>query len=591
VTATVALSPSITLGGRELAKAWQEALIEARVDCVLARPGRVVLRFVDPGYALLASEAVRLGVEIEVRQPGASGSVIVAEVTEVSCEQREGEQPELVIVGHDRSHRLGRMAAVKTYLTTRVGQVVERLAQAVGLQAEADPSLPQLDYLLQVDTNLGLLDELAARTGCDWWVEGRTLHFAKPHSGGLSSRLRLGDTLRSFSVRASGSHPDSVVVDGWDRDQQESVRGEATRATAGVVGSSRLADLASASASAYGQASVVTSAVGAKTQEEATMLSQALLDRQLAASVEAWGTAEGVVSLSLGQMVEVSDAGPLSGNYPVTSLSFVYRPHRGSMLRFRCGDRRPTPIGLASGGVAAGSAGGSVVSHAGLIVGVVTNINDPSNQGRVKVRFPGLAASEESAWARILGIGGGHERGFVFVPEVNDEVLVAFEGGDTRLPVVIGGLYGAKSTIPKPEVQDGKVQTRQLQSRLGHYIKFLDGASPATQGIELTLAGGQSSIHMGKDKLAITVPSGTPVEITAGQAVVSIAKDGGLSMKAPTIAIEAQSQLQLKAATIMVQAQGSLSVQSNGVAAVKGTTLALQGSTAVTLAGPSVAIN
>lgn len=587
----VALSPGITLHGRELPRSWQDALIEVRVDRVLAQPGRVVLRFVDPGYALLESGSVHLGVEVEVRQPGTSEALISAEVTEVSCEQREEEQPELVVVAHDRSHRLGRMTAVTTYLTTEVGGVVEQLARMAGLRVDADPALPQLDYLLQVDTNLGLLDELAARTGCDWWVEGQTLHFVKPGSGGSIARLRLGDTLRSFSVRASGSHSDSVVVDGWDRDQQQSVRGEATRASDGVVGSSKLADLASTAASAFGRASVVTSAVGAKTEDEARMLSQALLDRQLGASVEAWGTADGTVILELSQAVEVSDAGPLSGRYPVTSLSFVYRPHRGSVLRFRCGDRRPSPLGLGGATAAAPVASGSVVSHAGLIVGVVTNINDPSNQGRVKVRFPGLAASKESAWARLLGIGGGHDRGFVFVPEVNDEVLVAFEGGDTRLPVVIGGLYGARSTIPTPEVRDGKVQSRRLQSRLGHSIKFLDGTSPATQAIELTLAGGQSFIHLGKDKLAVTVPSGTPIDIKAGQTSVSIANDGGMTMKAPTIALEAQTQLQLKAATIMVQAEGSLSVQSDGVAAVKGTTLALQGASAVTIAGPSVAIN
>jgi phage baseplate assembly protein gpV len=583
----ILVSPTIELGGAALATAWQAALLEARAELVVSRPGRLTLRFLDPGYALLAKGMIKLGTAASLTIPGGSTPLFAGEVTEVGCDQREGEQPELLIIAHDQSHRLGRMSGVTTYLNSGVETVVGMLADAAGLTASVSGKLPKIDYLLQVDTNLGLLNELATRTGSSWWVKDKVLHFSTP-TAGTSVKLGLGTTLRSFSVRASGYHADAVTVDGWNRDEQQIVTGQASSPTKAVLASSTLADIAADPGSAYGSATILTSSVGAKTQEEAATLSQVLLDRQAAASVEAWGVLDGSVSLGLLDTAEVADAGPLSGQYPVTSVDFAYRPHRGSLLRFRCGDRWRGQTNFLGGG---GGANGSIVSHPGLIVGQVTNINDPNNQGRVKVRFPGLSSKDESAWARLAGIGGGDNRGAVFVPEVNDEVLVAFENGDTRLPVVIGGLYGSKAVIPTPSIANGQVQTRALQSRLGHYIKFFDGTTSATQAIELVLSGGQNLIHLGKDKLALTVPSNTPFELTVGSATVSISGSGAISVKGPSISLEANQSLELKGATISIAATGSLSVQSDGSTQIKGSQVQVQSSGPAAIVGTPVQIN
>ena len=66
----------------------------------------------------------------------------------------------------------------------------------------------------------------------------------------------------------------------------------------------------------------------------------------------------------------------------------------------------------------------------GVVVGVVTNNQDPEGMGRVKVKFPWLSDEDESNWARVAAPMAGKERGFYFLPEVEDEVLVAFEHGD-----------------------------------------------------------------------------------------------------------------------------------------------------------------
>ena len=68
--------------------------------------------------------------------------------------------------------------------------------------------------------------------------------------------------------------------------------------------------------------------------------------------------------------------------------------------------------------------------------------------------------------------------GSVMIPEVGDEVLVGFEHGDPRQPIILGGLFGNKSTIPDWTVKDGKVSSRRFTSRLGHVWELSDGDEP-----------------------------------------------------------------------------------------------------------------
>ena len=80
----------------------------------------------------------------------------------------------------------------------------------------------------------------------------------------------------------------------------------------------------------------------------------------------------------------------------------------------------------------------------GVVVGIVTNNQDPDNMHRVKVRFPWLNQDHESNWARVATSMAGNGRGAYFLPEVDDEVLVAFEHGLIDQPYVIGSLWNGK---------------------------------------------------------------------------------------------------------------------------------------------------
>lgn len=589
---TVGLSPIVRMTGEPLGSSWQASLIEVRIDARFQVPARAMLRFSDPGYELASSSGLALGSEIEVLDPTDQRSLIKAEVVAVSCEQRPGEQPELLITALDKSHRLGRPTAIKVFQNVTYSDIVSNLAQGAGLRSNVDATEMVLDYLMQAESPLALITEAARRTGFDWWVDGETLQFKRPASLG-DVEMTLGEELRSFSARAAGLQPSKVVIDGWDRDSQSLVTSSAENSEAPVA-QSKFADLAKKGSRAFGTDDVLSSGLGATTQAEAGTLAQTVLDRAATAMVSAKGVLDGTGAVSLGKMAKVSGAGPLNGTYPVTEVEHIYRPATGFVTRFSSGERIPGTLvdTLGGGAIATGGPYSGPAHHrSGVTVGKVTNNNDPKNWGRVKVRYPGVSSDHESDWARIATVGGGKERGSVWIPEVDDEVLVAFEGGDARRPVVIGGLFGDTNTMPKTDISDGAVQSRAMTSRLGHVIAFLDGTSPDKQAIDLALVGNEHSIHLGKDQLSVKVPSGTPIEVTAGDASIQLTKSGDITLKGMNVTIQAESNLKLQGLEVSAQADTNLTLDGKVKAGLSGAIVEVQSQGPAKVAGTPVMIN
>lgn len=112
----------------------------------------------------------------------------------------------------------------------------------------------------------------------------------------------------------------------------------------------------------------------------------------------------------------------------------------------------------------------------GLTVGVVTNNKDDKGLGRVKVKFPCLSNTDESYWARVLTPMAGNNRGIYFLPEVNDEVMVAFAHGDVENPYIVGSVWNGKDKPPETN-SDGKNNLRLIKSRSGHEIILDDSQS------------------------------------------------------------------------------------------------------------------
>ena len=139
----------------------------------------------------------------------------------------------------------------------------------------------------------------------------------------------------------------------------------------------------------------------------------------------------------------------------------------------------------------------------GVVVGIVLDNKDPQGLGRIRVRLPGLSDDDVGHWARVAVLMAGKERGTFFLPEIEDEVLVAFENGDQRKPIVIGALWGSTQKPPESKPERTLVRTKH-----GATVILDDG----TGSVEV------SDLHGNVVKLAadgITVHSGSRLTVKA----------------------------------------------------------------------------
>jgi len=155
----------------------------------------------------------------------------------------------------------------------------------------------------------------------------------------------------------------------------------------------------------------------------------------------------------------------------------------------------------------------------GVVVGLVTNNQDPDGVGRVKVRFPWLSDQDESYWARIAAPMAGKDRGVYLLPEVDDEVLVAFEHGDIRRPYVVGALWNSKDTPPASN-DDGKNNIRIIKSRSGHVVKLNDEDGKET--IEIIDKSKKNSIVVDTAKNTITIASDKDISLKASNGSITL---------------------------------------------------------------------
>jgi uncharacterized protein involved in type VI secretion and phage assembly len=203
----------------------------------------------------------------------------------------------------------------------------------------------------------------------------------------------------------------------------------------------------------------------------------------------------------------------------------------------------------------------------GVTLGVVTDINDTKNLGRVKLRFPWLSNRVESAWARIAAPWGGQRRGSYLLPEVDDEVLVAFRHGDLAYPYVLGFVWSEKD--PPPEETPLR-NRRELRSKRGNLLVFDDtkGKESLTMrspnGFQVTVDEGARQVRISDstDQLEIAVTAGKEgqagrISITAKTGDIRIgAQAGKVSVEGQSVDVKATGQLLLKGATVQINPPG-----------------------------------
>lgn len=188
-----------------------------------------------------------------------------------------------------------------------------------------------------------------------------------------------------------------------------------------------------------------------------------------------------------------------------------------------------------------------------LTTAIVTNNTDPDNLGRVKIKYPWSLDTEESYWARISSPMAGNDRGSYFIPEVEDEVLVAFISGNIEYPIIIGSLWN-QSDNPPENNSDGKNNIRKIKSRSGHEIIFDDNDTGDTK-LEITSSSGHKILlddTKGSENIKIEDNSGSSIQIDSVSNKVTIKSNLEVSIEATNISLDASGELVLKGSLIRI---------------------------------------
>ncbi|HEX8137119.1 MAG TPA: phage baseplate assembly protein V [Pyrinomonadaceae bacterium] len=173
----------------------------------------------------------------------------------------------------------------------------------------------------------------------------------------------------------------------------------------------------------------------------------------------------------------------------------------------------------------------------GVYPALVSDNQDPEGQGRVKVTLPwspDTSGGRYEAWARLATLMGGNNRGSWFVPDVGDEVLIVFEGGDPKRPYVVGGLWNG--TDSPPASMDSNNTQKVLRSR---------------NGVKITMDDTD-----GQEKLVLETPGGQRMTLKDGPGTVEIVDSNGNSIKLEPsgITITAAAKVTINASTVEVSA-------------------------------------
>ena len=602
-------TPVVKVNGNPLSPEVAAMLTSAVADDSLGVPDLLVVRFLDDGAKVLSMAGFEIGatITLAVLQSGEASPtpLFAGEVTAVEVEVTGGGM-RTIVRAYDLSHRLFHGSRVASFVNQKAADIVRAKASSAGIPlGEVDSAGGVLEHVAQAGvSDWALLQSLAIRAGAVVAIKDGKLEFRKASPaasgpGSTSSRqnpLVLERGVNLISLRATVTAADqvpSVEVRSWDIKQKKPIvataKAKTTSAALDGVDPAKLAGLVKAPPLVVAQPSQPD-------QSSCTTMATAIADRVAGTHAELEGVARGNPNLRAGVAVNLIGVGkPFSGRYTLTSTRHEFDADRGYLTAFTVSNTSDrTAYGLATAGIS-GTRPGRL--H-GVVVGIVSDVKDPQRLGRVRVTYPALSDDFVSTWARTLQLGAGKGRGSVILPEVGDEVVMAFGLGVFDQPFVLGGLYNGQDlpTVGLDQHVDsgtGSIVRRAFVSRTGMVFEMLE--SESEQKVNLATNDGKQRVTLvQKANAAIEVISEGPVTIqakqdvkvtTSGGNIALESTSGDVSIKGTNVKIDAkaefalnglnvklaaQSSSELTGATVKVAGQGMAELSASGATTVKG---------------------
>ena len=583
----------IKINGSDASSDFMKQMTECLVENSLHLPDMCSIRVTDKDFKLIDESYLNEGTPIEVsagiNRQGNPQRIFKGEIIGLECDAAAHGVPTLMIRAFNKAHRLHQGRRTRTFLNVKDSDLAQRIAGEAGLSAEVDDTSAMYEHVLQCNqTNWEFLSLRAVRAGCRLYSDGDKLYFKKVSKSGTGEiAVKWGEELISFRPHtAATAQVNKVVVRGWDPTKKQEIVAQVTISSANSAPQAGSSTKPETAAGAIGGSSseLVITDQPVYSQGEAQNIAQSVADAIAGDYLTAEGLCMGDPGLLPGKCLKVTNVGArFSGKYYVTATTHIYSPAEGYKTMFSVSGKHPNSVlGMLENGtqIPKPPMGGNIV------IGIVTN-NKPDGGdhlvGEIKVKYPWLGNNIESGWIRVASQMAGSNRGMFSLPEINDEVLIAFEHGDVNRPYMIGQLWNGVDKVPSPEkdtmVEDGKVEKRGIYTREGHKIVFNDhGAKKGDitittvnnhvltmndndEKIEVTTKGNHKFTMHDKDKkVKVVTTNGHTMEMDDGGNTVTVKDKNGNSI---TIASNGNK--------IDLKCMGNLTIDATGKVSISGT--------------------
>lgn len=586
--------PHVTTGpgATPLADELADLIEVVVVDTHRHRPDMFEITFLDRDLTVANAHTLAIGTIVAIASASVTDDrpteLIRGEVTAVEGVYAQAHRT--IVRGYTRDHRLQRVRRSRTFLNAKDSDIASRIAREHGLTVgTVDQTRTAHDHVGQVNqTDWEFLRARAEAIGFDLGMVDDRFCFTRAADVRRATApvtLRLRENLRVFCPRVTAGNlaPDTEVRV-WDSAARRA-RSVVVPTTASTM-DIKTADPV-ALARKFGQSSaaapvrpdptlgelgpvptaaghvLVTAPVanGTGIDPAAREAAAGAAARLAGTAAEAEGELVGDPRVRAGTTVDVRGTGAaFDGRWLLTRAVHIY-DRTGYRTRFEVsGEQERSILGLTTGGA-------RPATIPGVVCGVVSNIADPEGQGRVQVVLPWLSPVFVSDWAPVAHAGAGPGTAAVFLPEVGDQVLVAFEFGDPRRPYVLGGLPTSRSRYTdlggdpvKKNGQAASVVWRGLLSPTGNRLAFHDertpGTAPTTTAAEIYLGTARGDVAVVIDQVkgtvAVRCKDGGTIDVEAGK--------GG------TINIGGGARLNLTAdAGVKIESDGPVEIKGNPI--------------------------
>jgi len=590
-----------------------DAIEEIVVDASMRVPHMctITLHADDPSLAKIDRFKIGDPLEVSIGHDGSGGTLFKGEITGLEPHFERGGKASLLIQAYDKSYRLHRGKKSRTFLQQSDQNIIRTMVgEATGLTVGTIALPTEVDHIFMMQynqTNMEWLLMRAEQLGCQVFIADGKLNFVKAETKtGAAVELTWGDDLLSFRPRISAVHqPKEVAVYSWDQLQKKEIVGKATPISALKSAPSNSAGGTFAKSAFKDNSSINIVNMPAQDQNAAEAIATGYISDLDGEFTQAEGVCFGNGEVKVGGPIKINirEAAltQYSGEYVVSAVRHIYRRTGRWETHFAVNGRRPHSLSSVLEGGRERDFYGNRFN--GVVPAIVTNFTDPENLGRIKVKYPWLIDTKsqpiESDWVRIAAPAAGKNRGFYYIPEVNDEVLIAFEHGDPNRPYMIGTLWNKTDPPPKPtnQVNDGSnITQRIIKSRSGHII-VLDDTSGQEQILiqdkstknEIIIDTKTNSISI-KAQQDINIDAGGNINIKAKGIIntdstmdtkmkvganYSMQATAKAEMKGAVMNLESQGPFTAKGAIAEVSAQAMMTVKGGAMVVVQGAIIKL----------------